>query len=1346
MLIAFGLLGENVWNGENGFKGIGKERNCRCEIVDGNLRFTEIKVDCGVMFNNVAIEPAECNAFIYKYRAEGTGTRGGQIFYARKGERLNDSHCWRLPALISDGKWHSVTVYDKNLKQVDDWKNGGVIDSFRLDLTDSEGGRIELAEFMFAKVVEPAAKAAAPKKAFLVTTEKPFWNKDNAFAGMHAQRNVTVERNSEGLQISFDKSDGQIAMEGVQLDPERCNTLVYTYRAVGTGPAGGQLYFAHAKDNISADKFWSLPPMKPDGKWHTVKLNFRRLSDAYEWFKNGDITKLRLDPTDSEGGRMFLSDIHFEYIAENHRNITKQQPLPNVAATLDTEEWPPVKPGYISSADEYKDGVTSKYFSCKMITSPDDARGRGTFTTFYMRKTFDLPSAPVSAWVQFTGDDAATAYVNGSKVASHGNWRVACSAEVTKLLHAGRNVLGYEYTNTDSYGGVFGELFIRLQDGTCVFVNTDKDFTTAVNVPGDWCRENYDAKGWKAVLLREGPPHHPWNSRLDYIDFRSPAWGESFSVEPRIVRAGEKMHIVETMKGELPRLPFEGFVLMRLKRNKVTVWKERMIFSEKEVKQLDNGRWKVELDYEAPLYFGDMDVEFSLEGGNLFGVGTGYAHSDISIRRLDKVPGYEKKPSFKVKDIGGTPSFTLNGKPFYPLWGAVWWARRKDMLPIHSPADANLVTLNTNDSQWNELEEIMPEVYDRSAEMYRRYNPNAYFMVNIPFYPPRKAFLAEYADEMCLDDEGKINMDGRLCYSFTSKRTLELFKRHLDRIFNYLESSPYANRIVGYRIVGGHTIEWLGWDPRPFHTVDFSPASKAAFKEYMNKYYPDVEDCSIPTMDEREELDGEDILWNPEKHKKVIAFYNFYSECISNYVIELGKCARKIVGPDKVLGTYQGYTMTLGASGNAQLRAHYDFKRILDAGVYDFFMSPQPYRVRNIGDPMGDMKPFSSIAANGAIPVIEDDTRTCSGPAGLGYFQTPNIEMTVNVLKRNYSTVLCRNTPAYFYSLSSGIEYDFPEAGAVLDRIRGIGQHCLEKAVPRKAEIAIVVSETAIKSMPVLKKGARTRELMQSYNPDGTVRVDERAGTVFTQESMEANYIKYSCIGAPVDYILAEDMKDHPGDYKLYIFSNCITYDDAFLAAIAGLRRRNCTLLWMYAPGYAFNGKASVESMKQLTGFEFERADVPLMPAVTFENGKVMGTQTIRLEPMFSTTSGTALGKYENGKVGLAKMRTGSALSYFSGVWQFDVPFLMDVAREAGVHIFTETHDPVEANGALFTLHARHSGKKTVHLPKKADVLDVFSNKIVARGTDTFTFDAPLHSTHLFYFGDDAKSIPSTMK
>ena len=91
------------------------------------------------------------------------------------------------------------------------------------------------------------------------------------------------------------------------------------------------------------------------------------------------------------------------------------------------------------------------------------------------------------------------------------------------------------------------------------------------------------------------------------------------------------------------------------------------------------------------------------------------------------------------------------------------------------------------------------------------------------------------------------------------------------------------------------------------------------------------------------------------------------------------------------------------------------------------------------------------------------------------------------------------------------------------------------------------------------------------------------------------------------------------------------------------------------------------------------------------------------------------------------------------------VDALRDLYVRTGVHVYSRTGDPVEANDRLFTLHARFAGVKDIKLPRKTTVLDVFNRQIVAKDVDTFTFDAPLHSSWLFYLGDDAEELAAKL-
>ena len=56
-----------------------------------------------------------------------------------------------------------------------------------------------------------------------------------------------------------------------------------------------------------------------------------------------------------------------------------------------------------------------------------------------------------------------------------------------------------------------------------------------------------------------------------------------------------------------------------------------------------------------------------------------------------------------------------------------------------------------------------------------------------------------------------------------------------------------------------------------------------------------------------------------------------------------------------------------------------------------------------------------------------------------------------------------------------------------------------------------------------------------------------------------------------------------------------------------------------------------------------------------------------------------------------------------------------------------------------------NAGVKDIKLPRKTTVLDVFNKRIVAKDVDAFSFDAPLHSSWLFYLGDDAEKLAAEL-
>jgi hypothetical protein len=721
--------------------------------------------------------------------------------------------------------------------------------------------------------------------------------------------------------------------------------------------------------------------------------------------------------------------------------------------------------------------------------------------------------------------------------------------------------------------------------------------------------------------------------------------------------------------------------------------------------------------------------------------------------------GFDEVPQFSVaRDERYGAYFTLNGKPFYPLWGWVKSQHRHDQLPSLGSIELDLQTMFLRQHKWwPRGTEINTEVFERVAEQNFRVNTNSYFMLEIDLYPP-KDFIEEFPDEMCRDDKGNINRDDAngINYSFASEVAARRMENVLKRVINFVENRPWGRRIAGYRINSGTTLEWLHWYRGGI--VDFSKPCREGFERFCRKHYPEIKDFSIPSQMERSASDGDMLLWNAKDHLRVVAWHEYVSEMVSTMLIRMCTAAKSKLaelGRRKLVGTYYGYVVNAPGYGDRQRYGHYALKRVIESRAVDFLLSPPEYSTRTPGNAMIDMKPYATLSANGIVSVVENDIRTAHSahlrPPVSAAHQAPTHELSLSHIRRNLAVSLCRNQPLSLFDIFSGVAYDFPESRRDIALMRALGKYCMEKRAKRSAEVAIVVSEKAVTSLAATDRAPCRMALVepfQRYRTDGTVETVRFPAPVPWYDTHMWNMSRWGRAGAPVDYVLAEELDGKSGDYKLYVFPNAWKYDESLASSVAKLRERNCTIIWFYAPGFVSVDGNSVEGMDRLTGMRFERIPGKIAAELQMSDGRKMGVPDKAFEPMFRCVSegGDVFGRYANGDIGAVSLVTGNARSVFCGTWRPDVRLLAEVERLAGVHRFCETDDPVEANSNLVTLHARRAGRKTLKLPGRTDVIDVFERKVVAFGVDSFSFDADLHSSHLFYYGDDATEVLEMLK
>lgn len=1307
---------ELVWNKNDNFAHWKRIHRCSHKVENGVLVLTDIAFDCCIINDSINANPADFNAISITYRAEGISTPStGEIFFVHGSEKFSEKRKWLIPSLISDGKQHTITIAPKNLTS---WLTGGNITSLRIDLVNKPGGKIEISEIKLHKI---------SGKNFWSGNDLRVWKYFYKCEGKLVNGNIVMD---------IQKPDCTVMAYDLELDPGESNTFIMVYRATGTPKSSGELYFARGKENFSDSRRWRLPALIADGQWHTMRVSDKALNNHDAWYNQGTITKLRLDPTNAAGGTLEIKEIRFEKNAS-------AKPLPKISMKTDAApDWKPV----VSQLK--KKVLDTVYFQAKMIKAPQDTPKGKMMRPFFVRKKITLKDTPVHAKLQFTADDYSQAVINGKEAAFSNSWRETVVADVAHLLKKGENILGFQYYNKDTHGGVFGELYVQYADGSSEKISTDGSFKSTEREIKNWATLLVDDSAWDAVIVQNGPPNAPWLATLNYIDFKNLQRITNAQVTGKNFKWGDKLTLKLTCEGKKPE---EDFTFRFVLYSRDTVqWAEPITIPAKDLKAENTASWSAEFTCELPYFIPTGNYEIRLESQAFTVVSKVRRDLRISLdSRVPENPKFAVAPKFQVVRIGNAPRFRLNGKPFY-MSLAKCHSYFGDQSPkISGDAPFSAVNPSPNYEKWNPKVGIYDFTeFDRLFAKVTRAYPDTYIILGLDLYVPPN-FHHRFPDDMVADASGK--KSGGYKSSIFSREAARYLAEAAVKAIEYVENSPYANRVIGYRIGGGYTTEFLGWEPG--FQLDFSKIARKRFAEFAAENYPELKDFTIPKQDVRSNIPAGTLLWDPSKNLSTVAFFDSYSNANAELVAAICSSAKEYLKKrniQKVIGTYFGYVATLNHTGVAQMRAHYALRTLLQTNSVDFIMSPNSYPLRNLGDIVGDMKPFATLSDHNIIAFIEDDTRThntvdvMSTPGSRSQVVTE--QQSIHVMRRNIGVALCRNQPENYNPMFTGaFHFKALEKDIALRRV--LGDFCEEKKLQRNAEVAIVVSEKAIVSMPVLTMAAPSGYLQQFYNADGTVERSPVVKNIPNYEMYVGNQGRFARTGAPVDIVLAEAL-DRAKPYKVYAFLNCFNYDKKFLETVRKLQQKKCTLLWVYAPGFAHQNKASLEAMKQLTGFTFKQAENSIMPAVSLPDGSWHGTPTVRVKPMFAVTDSNVrvLGKYEDGSVGLASRKTGNTLSYFSGPWQMGTPFLMQVLKESGVHLFSETGDPLEANDSLVVLHARTPGVKKIKLPRKADVLDVYSNKIIARNTDVFEYHSALHETRVFYYGSDVEALQQKLK
>ena len=997
-----------------------------------------------------------------------------------------------------------------------------------------------------------------------------------------------------------------------------------------------------------------------------------------------------------------------------------------IPVKLEVDMPNPVKRDEAKSAKQEKRPV----FTSQLVSPAQDFKYLGE-CNLLVKFTLDGP-VEKALWQSVCDDQMENLWINGRHVA-HEQWSVDWKTMDSFQIPAdyfvtGENTLAITYLNTGDIGGLMMDLQLLLAGDKFMVVTADNAVGLTGKAPEGWQQADFDCAGWAPVAKRPGPPASPWKgfNPKNYVSIQ--AKGEIVKV---------KLLQRKKITADVRFTSKKGFhggekFFARLCQGNGLVLNEFM-GTAKDLNGTMNEDGSIDFHfswfngeyYGAPV---KMYWEFGVAGGKVVGDNLVNFTTDG-----DATPG-EPLVSCIAKTANG-PIPMVNGKPYYfniltvHGYGA-GLSKQSGMEGEGSPFNTLALRLGSGETIWW----MGPEKYDFTSvdrcfnAIFQRF-PESKLALYV-WCHPGNWYRTAYPERICLFEDGSAHNYYMAPVSFSNPDALRDAEKAVRALVEHIEKY-FGSRTLLYNLQGGISCEWQGWAAQSNHYADYSEYAIHDFERYAAKN--GIVTKGIPGREERET--GIDSTFrSPKKDALAILYAKYYSETISNFVDSLAKVVKETCPNEKLVGAYYGYHMEYANMVHSvNGGGHNDLQRLLDSPYLDFFLSPQSYGIRSYGSPNADMKPYGAIRKAGKLSILEDDTRTHL-TFKTAYEQTPNLNMTLNILKRNVGMALSRNVPLNHFPIIGGNELNHPAIREMFTQSIKAGQYLMEHGADPSAEIAAVVDEEAVRYVAVNRRDVFVKDHDRyKYNDNGELVDPPRRLYPIYSDLLYYQRIPLAQIGAPVDMIMLDDVVKHGKEYKMVIFLNSFKDTPKLREAIQYLHDNNVTTVFTYGTGFIDDNGFSTKTLSECVGMNMENDGAGNL-RIRFADGAIAG-QDYGAKTRFKVVDKDAvpLAQY-NDNSGVAVARKGN--TFFYGTTDLDHKFLQDVARSAGVFFFSDTKDNVFASKDIVSIHTAGGGHKTIHLPKVADVVEIYSGEVVARQTDTFEFDMAPFDTRVFLYGN----------
>ncbi len=739
----------------------------------------------------------------------------------------------------------------------------------------------------------------------------------------------------------------------------------------------------------------------------------------------------------------------------------------------------------------------------------------------------------------------------------------------------------------------------------------------------------------------------------------------------------------------------------------------------------------------------------------------------------------------EVRDLNGAPAMYIDGKPFFTTMIMAPWqlyesteqgqvklrAEAETGYELHSTCDE--LSLRDFEKMWTGPGQYNYDLVDAKLRAIQQYHPKAFIFFKLYVQAPSWWVLSHpeewvhYASGYEPDRSKGVTVNNgakeSTFISYASKPWREDAKKMLVDFIHHLETVPGGDRVIGINVMNGHCQEWHYWGTIFGLMPDTGPVMTGHFREWLKAKYqtdktlqeawksPEVtfENAQVPGVEPRNQ--AKDLFFrDPLQEAQVIDYQQCQHELTADVLVDFCRVVKETSNNRLLAGAYYGYLFHCPwYPEGLSLGIH----RALESPYVDFLASPSNYNdwlARGLGgDSMVRGLP-ETVKAYGKIYISESDEGTYS--TDIKYRaceQFENWAESIANTRKIFGQVLIRNTGNWWWDWEDkyGL-YVHPQNIQALKELKQIGDRSLQGDRHSAAEVALV------------------------YSLD-TLYYTSSANGMANWEFIDIPTHVLARSGIPFDIITDRELgKSTLPDYKVLIFPQLFYADTAARARIQDvLKKTHATALWVYAPGYSTPEGLSLEAMRDLTGFRFAKEDKEAMQQIELVPsahpilkdfnpvGSIMGIEigkgtdnkvdmcqssndfriggrnsvagpTFWVDDPESTVLGNLAGTT---KAGLAVKKLPEWTSIYCAAIPSSTLLIRRIAEQAGVHIYNATDDVFMANRQFLCVTTRDkSGQRTLKLPGRFDVQDVFSGESVGKDTDQVEFILQPRSTVYF--------------